>query len=131
VWCWILSWWVLLVFRSDCKVFGCISSKSEQNWCFELLEGYLAFELVLYIILYIIIHILLYYTLHIYYIIYYTILFLFFLSFSHSPLPILISPSSSDLSLLMPNHNIHSILVGTYIYLFIFNHLFFPISPTI
>jgi hypothetical protein len=36
----------VIVFRSDCKVFGCISSKSEQNWCFELVEGYLAFELV-------------------------------------------------------------------------------------
>jgi hypothetical protein len=33
---WRLSWWMLLVFRSDCKVFGCISSKSEDYWCFEL-----------------------------------------------------------------------------------------------
>jgi hypothetical protein len=27
---------VLLVFRSDCRVFDCISSQSEQNWCFVL-----------------------------------------------------------------------------------------------
>ena len=32
-----------LVFLSDCKVFDCISSKSEQNWCFVLVDG---FELV-------------------------------------------------------------------------------------
>jgi hypothetical protein len=30
----------VLVFRSDCKVFGCISSKSEQNWSFVLVFGY-------------------------------------------------------------------------------------------
>jgi hypothetical protein len=36
-------WWMLLVFRSDCKVFGCISSKSEQNWCFELVDGVFSF----------------------------------------------------------------------------------------
>jgi hypothetical protein len=32
----VVFWWMVIVFRSDCKVFGCISSKSEQNWCFVL-----------------------------------------------------------------------------------------------
>jgi len=45
---------VLLVFRSDCKVFGCISSKSEQNWCFELVLLYLILSLYIIILLYII-----------------------------------------------------------------------------
>jgi hypothetical protein len=30
------------VFRSDCKVFDCISSKSEQNWCFGVIVRYSA-----------------------------------------------------------------------------------------
>jgi hypothetical protein len=30
----------VIVFRSDCKVFDCISSKSEQNWCFGVIVRY-------------------------------------------------------------------------------------------
>jgi hypothetical protein len=26
--------------RSDCKVFDCISSKSEENWCFGVIVRY-------------------------------------------------------------------------------------------
>jgi hypothetical protein len=93
-------WCVLLVFRSDCKVFGCISSKSEQNWCFELVDGYLAFELVLTcgVYYYIIIHILLLYIIHILYYLY-TIFFHIllplplFLPFLNHP-PLIFSSSS-------------------------------------
>jgi hypothetical protein len=48
-WCGVLGFELVgwcLMFRSDCKVFGCISSKSEDYWCFELVDGYLGFELV-------------------------------------------------------------------------------------
>jgi hypothetical protein len=124
VWCWEwyrlwlfwafegLSWWMLLVFRSDCKVFGCISSKSEQNWCFELVDviyvwaGVDVWCLGYYYIIYYY-----YYILYIYYyIIYYTILLLYLILYSSSS-PLLSFPSSSS--------SFHSILVGTYIYLFI------------
>ena len=88
--CLCLSWWMVEVFRSDCKVFGCISSKSEQNWCFVLVCGDLAFELVLrcYILLYIYYYILLYITIIIH-ILYYTLLFLLSPSLLSPHLPLL------------------------------------------
>jgi len=80
--------------------------------CFELVFVFM-FELVLYYYTYIILYtiiiyyiILYYYTIILYIIISYTILF-------SSALPNHLPPQSSYL--------IHSILVGTYIYLFIFN----------
>jgi hypothetical protein len=125
---------VLLVFRCDCKVFGCISSKSEQNWWFSFRAGVMWCILYLYII-----HILLYIYYILYYILYITIIILFS---SSIPFPSFSSnPSSSDLPYL-PNNlyhlsfpslpynppssssNIHSILVGTYIYLFISHPIF-------
>jgi hypothetical protein len=143
-WVWAGGW--LFMFRSDCKVFGCISSKSEQNWCFVLVCGYWCSELVLtcggiLYYTYTIIHILLLYII----ILYYTLLFLLSPSVLPilpcilflNPLPILPFsplPQSSDLSSILPSSsqysiipsqpssyppNIHSILVGTYIYLFI------------
>jgi hypothetical protein len=80
------------VFRSDCKVFGCISSKSEDYRCSVLVGVYLGFVLVFGVIYYII-HTLLYYIIiHIllYLIISYTILF-----FSSS-LPTFSSSTSSS-----------------------------------
>ena len=113
---------MVIVFRNDCKVFGCISSKSEQNWCFELVDGYLAFELVLrvvlyYIILYIIIHILLLYiNIHILLLLYIILYLILYSSFS--PLSFFLPiPNLSFLfrSSILPHLPNHSILVGTYI----------------
>jgi hypothetical protein len=107
------------VFRSDCKVFGCISSKSEQNWCFELVEGYLAFVwcsvlyLILYIISYTIIHYYYYITIISYtiiiHILYYTLLFCSSSIFLFSSSSILPTPFLLSLPLqILPSHpNIH------------------------
>jgi len=105
------------------------------SWCFVLV---LEFDIRCYIVYYYYIIILYYILLYIYYyILYYTILYSSILIPSSSPLPISSSqypPShlfsySSFLSfssfplpnLLLSFLLIHSILVGTYIYLFIFN----------
>ena len=83
------------MFRCDCKVFDCISSKSEQNWCFVLVDGVLAFVLVLTcgVILYIIHILLLLYPILLYItiIISYTILFSSVLHLSSSSLPPLLT----------------------------------------
>jgi hypothetical protein len=92
-----------LVFRSDCKVFDCISSKSEENWCLSWCVGY--------------------YTIIIYYILYSFLLI-------YSSIPILSSsllfPSSYHLSF-HPNH-LHSFY--TCRYLFMFTHILFIFSSS-
>ena len=110
------------VFRSDCKVFG-------SGWCFDPVLG---FELVVWLrcfiwcdvrcllyltLLYIIFYTILYYYIiiiiyYILYILYYTLLFCS--SSSHLP----------NIPLPLPFYSpplIHSIRVGTYLYLFIFS----------
>jgi hypothetical protein len=97
----VLSWWKMIVFRAGVVLY-----------CIILLYIYYYILYYYYILLLLYIY---------YYILYYTLLFfflpishpLFFLSFS-SPTQSFSSSLSSVLSL------IHSILVGTYIYLFIF-----------
>jgi len=100
--------------------------------CYILLYITITIYLYIYIILYYTYTIIIYYT---YYIIYYLILYspLFFYLLP-STLPNLLSsifPITSHLfHLLSPHLNIHSILVGTYIYSYLYSIRIFIFSPS-